>query len=113
MDPEERRSLVHDVAGGLPVSRAAEKYGISPAAAWNLVNREALRLAFADLGFKGYSADKYLQEVASNEATLASLPQSRPSQDTSGDAQLPRLLVDAARAAAAALERLAQAAGSS
>lgn len=112
LSEEERRHLVADVGRGLRVSHAAEKYGITTAAAWNLVNKEALRLLFVDAGFPGFTPDRYLREKTLIESTMAALPQKTTSLEPAPSGcsvEESGSLGTAARAAAAALQRLAAA----
>ena len=112
---EQRRQLVADVGGGLSVMRASEKYGITPAAAWNLVNKEALRQLLASAGLAGLSTAQYLRGRATQGDAREALTAAEGDDEDRvaafrglngrGDS-----LSAATVAAAAALERLAHAA---
>ena len=109
---DQRRLLVDDVRSGLPVSRAAEKFGITPAAAWNLVNKAALHELLGSAGMPGIGGDEYLRQVGGVEGGRGVPLEPRPKQGRPPSmAASERSLIEAALAAAAALERFAHLAG--
>jgi acyl-CoA synthetase (NDP forming) len=96
----QRRQVVEDVRGGLQIERAAEKYGISSAAVWNLVYRAAFRELVSEAGLPGLKPQEYLQHRANNPNTDGKA--TPPGKELNLGA-----IAEAARAAAAALQRLA------
>jgi hypothetical protein len=96
----QRRQVVEDVGGGLQIERAAEKYGISSAAVWNLVYRAAFRELVSEAGLPGLKPHEYLQHRANSaNANGAATP---PGKELNMG-----VMAEAAQAAAAALQRLA------
>jgi hypothetical protein len=110
LDDKQRRALVQEVAAGLDVNRAAEKYGVQPPSVWNLVIRAAFRDAMRDIGLPGMRADEYLRLKAATEALVGNAAGGAPSQHDTSNAELVRRLKEAAAKAAAALQELATAA---
>lgn len=111
LDDRTRRALVEDVAAGMDLNRAAEKYGVQPPSGWNLVIREAFRVAMRDLGLPGMRADEFLRHRSGGRATGGSVPSygGRPADQDVG-AGGATSLAEAALQAAAALQLLADAA---
>ncbi len=111
LDEKARRALVEDVAAGMDLNRAAEKYGVQPPSAWNLVIRAALRLAMKELDLPGMRADEFLRHRAAGQATSGSTPSDgTPPADHDVGPGGPASLAEAALRAATALRRLADAA---
>jgi transposase-like protein len=100
----QRAQVVDDVRGGQQIERVAEKYGISSASVWHLVDKAAFRELAREAGLPPMRPHEYLRHRAKSAAN--GTPGTGGAPNTPGQVSV----AEAARAAARALQRLADAA---
>jgi len=106
----QRARVVDEVRRGVQIQRVAEKYGVQSASVWNLVYKAAFRELVMEAGHPGMKPQEYLRHHASSRNSNGP-PSTEASADSESRGMNAGAITEAARAAASALERLAEATG--